>query len=86
LLRTDKSAIIPIIDYCLCVDKCTIPVQTIRDAAAWFGILIETSEGQHLLARREPGLLRASSDMYVEAGQQFKVPNRIPENIGLSTL
>jgi uncharacterized coiled-coil DUF342 family protein len=77
--RTGKSAIIPIIDYCLGADKCTIPVQTIRDAAAWFGILIETNEGQRLLARREPGLLRASSDMYVEAGPQVKVPDRIPE-------
>jgi hypothetical protein len=30
--RTGKSAIIPIIDYCLGADKCTIPVKTIRDA------------------------------------------------------
>ena len=32
--RTGKSAIIPIIDYCLGSDKCTIPVDTIRDATA----------------------------------------------------
>ena len=28
--RTGKSAIIPIIDYCLGSNKCTIPVDTIR--------------------------------------------------------
>jgi len=77
--RTGKSAIIPIIDYCLCSDKCTIPVQTIRDATAWFGILLDTSKGQYLLARREPGTLRTSGDMYVEAGPEIKVPDRIPE-------
>ena len=32
--RTGKSAIIPIIDYCLGADKCTIPVDTIRNATA----------------------------------------------------
>ena len=30
--RTGKSAIIPIIDYCLGSSKCTIPVDTIRNA------------------------------------------------------
>ena len=37
--RTGKSAIIPIIDYCLGSGKCTIPVDTIRNACAWFGVL-----------------------------------------------
>ena len=58
--RTGKSAIIPIIDYCLGSDKCTIPVATIRDACSWFGILIDTPVGQKLLARHEPGQLRST--------------------------
>lgn len=37
--RTGKSAIIPIIDYCLGSDKCTIPVDVIRNACSWFGVL-----------------------------------------------
>lgn len=38
--RTGKSALIPIIDYCLGSDKCTIPVDIIRDACSWFGVLL----------------------------------------------
>jgi hypothetical protein len=48
--KTGKSAVIPIIDYCLGADKCAIPVGVIRENCAWFGIVIETVEGQKLLA------------------------------------
>ncbi|WP_197423798.1 hypothetical protein [Novosphingobium sp. CCH12-A3] len=53
--KTGKSAVIPIIDYCLASDKCAIPVGVIRENCSWFGIVIDTVEGQKLLARREPG-------------------------------
>ncbi len=76
--RTGKSAIIPIIDYCLGSEKCTIPVKTIRDASEWFGILVDTQEGQKLLARREPGLQKATGDMFVLEGPQITIPDRIP--------
>lgn len=33
--RTGKSAIIPIIDYCLGSKKCRIPVNTIRNSCEW---------------------------------------------------
>src|ERR1017187_407223 len=36
--KTGKSAIIPIIDYCLGADKCTIPTGVIRQKTAWFGV------------------------------------------------
>src|SRR5258707_15059016 len=76
--RTGKSAIIPIIDYCLGSDKCTIPVATIRDACSWFGILIDTPVGQKLLARHEPGQLRSTGEMFVLEGTTVKVPSNIP--------
>lgn len=47
--RTGKSAIIPIIDYCLGSGKCTIPVDTIRNACAWFGVLFNLENEQLLL-------------------------------------
>ncbi len=77
--RTGKSAIIPIIDYCLGSEKCTIPVGVIRDACSWFGIVIRTAEGQKLLARREPGLQRATGDMYVADGITVSIPEAAPE-------
>ena len=75
--RTGKSAIIPIIDYCLGADKCTIPVNTIRDACGWFGVLVETINGQKLFARREPGLQKTTGDMFVLEGQEIEIPQQI---------
>ena len=54
--RTGKSALIPIVDYCLGAQKCAIPVDTIRNACAWFGVLFELDKEQMLLCRKEPGL------------------------------
>src|SRR3546814_1767917 len=64
--KTGKSAMIPIIDFCLGADKCAIPVGHIREKCAWFGILVETVEGQKLLARREPGSQKNTGDMRSE--------------------
>ncbi|ESW66005.1 DUF3732 domain-containing protein [Mesorhizobium sp. C280B] len=77
--KTGKSAVIPIIDYCLGSGKCSIPVGTIRTACAWFGLLIETLEGQKLLARREPGDARQTGDMYLAEGAALEVPMQAPE-------
>ncbi len=54
LSRTGKSAIIPIIDYCLGSGRCTIPTGVIREKTSWFGVVISTAEGEKLFARREP--------------------------------
>lgn len=72
--RTGKSAIIPIIDYCLASDGCSIPVKTIRSACSWFGVLISTKYGQRLLARREPGTQKSTDDMFVAEGENIEIP------------
>ena len=77
--KTGKSAVIPIIDYCLGSGKCSIPVGTIRTACSWFGVVIETIEGQKLLARREPGDARQTGDMFLLEGQIVEVPQKAPE-------
>jgi hypothetical protein len=76
--KTGKSAVIPIIDYCLASGKCSIPVGTIRDACSWFGLVIETIEGQKLLARREPGEQRQTSDMFLLESAEIEVPTEEP--------
>jgi hypothetical protein len=75
--KTGKSAVIPIIDYCLASDKCAIPVGVIREHCSWFGVLIDTVEGQKLLARREPGDQQSTSDMVLIEGDKIEVPQRI---------
>ncbi len=75
--RTGKSAIIPIIDYCLGSDRCTIPVNTIRDACEWFGVVVQTSEGEKLFARREPGSQKSTGDMFVLEAVEVEIPETI---------
>lgn len=77
--KTGKSAVIPIVDYCLGADKCSIPVGVIRESCAWFGILIDTIEGQKLLARREPGDRQKTGDMVLMEGPEVEVPFQIAE-------
>jgi hypothetical protein len=77
--KTGKSAVIPIIDYCLGADKCAIPVGVIRENCAWFGIVVDTIEGQKLLARREPGEQQNTGDMVLIEAPEVAVPERITE-------
>src|ERR1051325_8587177 len=76
--KTGKSAVIPIIDYCLGSERCAVPVKTIRDACAWFGIVITTSEGEKLLARREPGGQQSTGDMFLLEGKTLEIPQTVP--------
>jgi hypothetical protein len=75
--KTGKSAVIPIIDYCLASEKCAIPVGVIRENCSWFGIVIDTVEGQKLLARREPGDQQSTGDMVLIEADTIEVPHRI---------
>lgn len=84
--RTGKSAIIPIIDYCLGSDKCTIPVDTIRDACEWFGILIRLEDEELLLCRREPGEKSSTVDMYIKRDKKIIIPNCICKNTNLNSV
>ena len=76
--RTGKSAIIPIIDYCLASGECYIPTQTIRNACSWFGVVIKLEKNKVLLARREPGAQKSTSDMLFIQGEEIEIPE-IPE-------
>ncbi len=77
--KTGKSAVIPIIDYCLGSERCAVPVKTIRDSCSWFGIVIRTSDGEKLLARREPGTQLSTGDMFLIEAAEVDVPHSITE-------
>lgn len=78
--QTGKSALIPIVDYCLGSGRCAIPVGTIRDACSWFGVLVTTARGQVLLARREPGTQVSTDEMFMVEGKTVKIPHSIAES------
>lgn len=76
--KTGKSAIIPIVDYCLGSDRCAIPVNRIRRSCSWFGIVVETDGGEMLLARREPEHQKSTGDMHVAQGPSLEIPVSAP--------
>ena len=76
--KTGKSAVIPIVDYCLASEKCSIPVGVIREKCSWFGVVVETIEGQKLFARREPEDQRSTDDMFVMEDTEVEVPPAAP--------
>jgi hypothetical protein len=75
--KTGKSAVIPIIDYCLCANKCAVPVGVIREECEWFGVLISSVEGDKLFARREPGDQKQTGDMFILEGDELEIPEGI---------
>jgi len=77
--KTGKSAVIPIIDYCLASKTCSIPVGVIREKCVWFGIVVDTIEGQKLFARREPGVQQSTGEMFVLEATEVVVPDAIAE-------
>lgn len=78
--RTGKSALIPIIDYCLGSNKCSIPVDTIRNATSWFGVLFSLEREQILLCRKEPGEQVSSNEMFILRNVKITIPNVISSN------
>ena len=75
--RTGKSAIIPIIDYCLASSDCHIPIDTIRDHASWYGIVFQTETEQILVCRKVPLGDKASNEFYLYRGELISIPNYI---------
>ncbi len=49
--QTGKSAIVPIIDYCLCSSRNNIPVGVIREKSSWFGIKLQIDNNVMIFAR-----------------------------------
>jgi hypothetical protein len=75
--RTGKTAIIPIIDYCLGSDTCSIPIEIIRDSAAWYGVIVCTKNEKILLARKVPDGKKVSYKFYVQRGAVINIPTVI---------
>lgn len=72
--RTGKSAIIPIIDYCLASSDCLIPIDTIRDHASWYGVVFQTEIEQILISRKVPIGNNGSNDFYLSRGALVSIP------------
>ena len=80
-----KSALIAIVDYCLGSGKCRIPTRKIRSYTEWFGVHISLGNGlEMLLARREPGDLIASGDMFLREDSNLTIPKTLTSNCNVN--
>lgn len=77
--RTGKSAIIPIIDYCLASSDCFIPIDTIRDHASWYGVVFQTDSEEILFARCVPVGTKVSNDFFILRASTVSIPPVITE-------
>ncbi|MDR6982360.1 hypothetical protein J2X32_000978 [Rheinheimera pacifica] len=75
--KTGKSSLIPIIDYCLGASKCSIPVNTIRDATAWYGVQVKTGNSRLLIARKDPGNQKSTSNTFFIEADEIELPKFI---------
>ena len=71
--QTGKSAIIPIVDYCLCSFHNNIPVGIIRNKSSWFGIRLKIDSSYLILAREN--IDKSSGKFYFEYGKDATLPN-----------
>ena len=73
--KTGKTALIPIMDYCLGATECAIPEGVIRESVAWVALRLDVEDGQVLVARRlpRPGAL-SSTDVYYDIGLDLELP------------
>jgi len=72
--RTGKSSIIAIIDYCLGASRCAIPVGTIREKTAWFGLRIRVRDTWILVARRTPETGAGSGECHISTLESADFP------------
>jgi len=80
-----KSALISIVDYCLGSEKCRIPTRKIRNYTEWFGIhVLLNNDVELVIARKEPGDLIASGDMYLKQGHGLEIKNDITGNCNVT--
>ncbi len=75
--RTGKTAIIPIVDYCLASDKCLIPIEIIRDNASWYGIVAVLEDDKVLIARKAPDGNISSDEFYFLREKDIVIPDII---------
>jgi FtsZ-binding cell division protein ZapB len=84
--ETGKSALIPIVDYCLGAGKCTIPVGKIRNATEWYGLLLQVGQNQMIVARTDPGEQDGTTEMHFEEGASVAIPERPEKNASTQTV
>jgi hypothetical protein len=74
---TGKSALIPIIDYCMGRSSFNVPEGVIRDAVVWYAVVYRLADGTEVLvAKPSPsGGATSQSQVYYEVGRSLAPPS-----------
>jgi energy-coupling factor transporter ATP-binding protein EcfA2 len=73
-----KSAIIEIIEYCLGHSSFKVPEGIIRDAVAWYSLLLQINQTQIFIAKPKPPINRGSQNkVYYESGSEITIPDLV---------
>ena len=82
--RTGKSALVPIIDYCLGSKECDIPEGVIRNTVGWYALRLVSGSEQHFVARRAPDPGRATTNAaHHILGEEVRLPE--PDEMAATT-
>jgi hypothetical protein len=73
--RTGKSATLEVINYCFGSKELHVPEGRIRRNVAWFGLHLQTPQGEAFVARKVPsGDGKSSEAVYFKTGDRVEVP------------
>ncbi len=71
---TGKSAIIPIIEYCLGQSQFNVPGKIIRNTVAWYAVLYQIRDSQVFIAKRKPVSSTYQNQVYYKEGVDLEIP------------
>lgn len=75
LSKRGKSALIPIIDYCLGASECNVAYGPIRTTVEWYALRLATDTQQIFIARQAPAAgQQTNSNVYLEMAGQVDIP------------
>lgn len=71
---TGKSALIPIIEYCLGQSQFNVPGKVIRNAVSWYAVLYQIGDSQVFIAKRAPVGSTYQSQVCYKEGVDVEIP------------
>ena len=86
--KSGKSALVPIVDYCLGAGECGVAYGPIRSTVAWYALRLQAGEKQIFVARRAPGKgAESNGDVHYEVAAKVEIPlkSALSQNMNIAT-
>ncbi len=86
--KSGKSALVPIVDYCLGAGECAVAYGPIRSTVAWYALRLVAGEKQIFIARRAPEKgFESNGDVHYEVAAKVEIPlkSALSQNMNVAT-